>query len=166
MTYLAFCGRLPWGRLFSLAAFFLWFVFCWSLSTNFFIWFVSFSSSRQDRVSAFSFHSSLQRSIKQAAWRLLMRVLQIFFFSWSDVIQVSLNQFSVRTVDFSDYFTACEFILRFSLFTVSVDASSLSRGLVMLHDVEVALVSSVDHGSHLTGAFYSHRETQSSCQES
>ena len=71
---------------------------------------------------------------------------------------------SVRTVDFSDYFTACEFIFRFSLFIVSVDASSLSRGLVMLNDVEVALVSSVDHGSHLLEAFYSHRKTQNFCQ--
>ena len=105
-----------------------------------------------------SFYSSLQRIVEKAARRLLVWVLQIFF----------LNRLSVRVVDFSDYFTAREFILRILLFSVSVEASSDSRNLVMVRDVEVALVSSVDPGSHLLKkkAFYSHRKTQNFCQES
>ena len=100
----------------------------------------------------------------------LRRWLDVFWFGFfrfsssSDVIQIFLNRLSVSTVDFSDHFTACEFILRISLFPVSVEAFSDLRNLVMLHDVEVALVSSVDHGSDLLKAFYSHRKTQIFCQ--
>ena len=79
-------------------------------------------------MSAFSFHSSLQRIVEKAASRLVL------------VPQIFLNRRSVRAVDFSDHFTACEFILRISLFPVSVEASSDLLNLVMLHDVEVALV--------------------------
>jgi hypothetical protein len=85
----------------------------------------------------------------------LRRWLDVFWFGFfrfsssSGVIQIFLNRLSVSTVDFSDHFTACEFILRISLFPVSVEAFPDLWNLVMLHDVEVALVSSVDHGSYL-----------------
>jgi hypothetical protein len=89
------CGCLPWGRLFFLSASRFNFGFCRSLSTHFFIWFFSFSSSRQHHVSAFSFHSSLQRIVEKVARRLLVWVLQIFFFIWcySDFLESAFSKY-------------------------------------------------------------------------
>lgn len=70
----------------------------WLLSITFdafFIWFFSFSSSRQHDVSAFSFHSSLQRIVEKVARRLLVWVLQIFFFIWcySDFLESAFSKY-------------------------------------------------------------------------
>lgn len=70
----------------------------WLLSITFdafFIWFFSFSSSRQHHVSAFSFHSSLQRIVEKVARRLLVWVLQIFFFIWcySDFLESAFSKY-------------------------------------------------------------------------
>ena len=142
------CGCLPWGRLFFLSASRFNFGFCRSLSTHFFIWFFSFFFLL-DSITCRHFLSIHRCSESLRRW------LDVFWFGFfrfsssSDVIQIFLNRLSVSTVDFSDHFTACEYFLRISLSPVSVEAFSDLRNLVMLHDVEVALVSSVDHGSYL-----------------
>jgi hypothetical protein len=131
----------------------------WLLSITFdafFIWFFSFFSSRQHHVSAFSFHSSLQRLVEKVARRLLVWVLQIFFFIWcySDFLESAFSKYC----RFLRSFHCLWIYFLISLFPVSVEAFSDLRNLVMLHDVEVSLVSSVDHGSHLLKKHFTHTE--------
>ena len=112
----------PWGRLCFLSASCFSFGFCRSLSTH-----SSFDSSvflLLDSMTCRHFLSIHRCSESLRRW------LDVFWFGFfrfsssSDVIQIFLNRLSVSTVDFSDHFTACEFISSYHCF---LSASRLSR---------------------------------------